>query len=235
MEIKVTSTGVVSRLPERLHITMVIRATGKTVSEAEELQDKRLQAVTSVLSESCVNLKFLSAPNIQELTKREEVQKEGSSVKETRWVKDGYNVYQNAEIVIDGWDTSLAYAFLSKLMTACEGNMSAKFELTETQKSEMSLEAMERSYKTAISYATKMASLEVERINTGVMAKLKMKEAKILAKDFGAEAEEGRSFGVAKQSSFAQERMIGAVAKEIIPVRKHIEVINTVEYVFENK
>ena len=225
MEIKVTSTGTVSRLPERLIITMVIRSSGKTVSEAEELQDKRLQAVMSVLSESCVNMKFLSVPNVQELTKREEVQKEGSSVKEIRWVKDGYSIHQSSEILIDGWDSSLVYAFLSKLMPACEGNMSSKFELTENQKSEMFLEAMERSYEYALLHVKKMMNLEKERNSVIVKNIIVLKEAKIVANDY--DSSEARN---SKQSCFASDERISG---EVFPVRKPLQVKNTVEYVFE--
>lgn len=233
MEVKVTSTGNVSRFPNRFCVHIVIQGTGSNVNEARATQERRMRFVTSVLSESKVNLKFLSTPNVQELSRREEYQK-NHSIKETRWVRDGYRVYQYAEIAVDGWDSSLVSAFMDNLTPACEGNLSSWYELTEVQKAEMSMEAMEKSYSIAVEYANKLYSLEKGRNTDIIGSTLNLKEVKVIANDFGTPklSSEINMLTEKKSSSAYQEC---SPVKEIIPIRKPITISNTVEYIFSIK
>lgn len=225
MEIKVTSTGSSSRMPDRLYINMLIKGTGSTVKDAEDRQSVCLASILTAMGEHQVDFKFLSSPNVSELTKREEVKDKDSKKSEIRFVRDGFAVSQMAEIVVDGWSSARSDSFLSRLIKTCDGNLLSRFELTEAQLSEMSKESMENSYNTAVEYATHLASLEMSRIYTGVTPKLKVKEAKVSATDVGRNSNNKAIRGSSIYSADS--------ANDVCSVKKPLTIFNTVEYIFE--
>lgn len=229
MEIKVSSTGKSSRMPDRFIVNLHIRATSKIVNSAKDLQSAKLNRVRTILNKHNVEFKYLSTPSVVELTQREETSEGDGGKKTTKLVVSGYSYFQNAEISVDGWGMDAINLLIGDLSIVCE-DLNSRFDLTEAQRAEMSKEALERSYKLAVDNATVMYGLENSRsgLSSFGVQQIRLKEAEIVAKDYGDHEE--RCYGVAKASSFVSEER---TSKQTISVKKPMEVSNTVKYTFE--
>ena len=228
MEIKVSATGKSSRLPERFIANLYIHASSKVVDSAKDLQQAKLRRVTTVLSKHGVSFRYLSSPNVYELTQREDEVDTESNKTTYKWVVCGYSYYQDAEVSVDGWSMDSINALMKDLSSVCD-NINTRFDLTEAQQEAMYKEALERSYQIAVSSATTMCCLESNRSgNQFSVPQIRLKEASIVAQDH-EESFEGCS-KVAKSSSLMSEEK---VSKPVLPVKKPMEVLNTVNYIFE--
>ena len=233
MEIKVSATGTVSAQPDRVVISMFIRATEKLLETAKGNQAFRLGKIVSVLKDAGVEFKYLSSPSVQEVTHREEDTVSEPGKKLTKWVKDGYRYFQTAEIHLEGWEIFDVSVLMEALTSVTECSLSSRFELTEEQRSVLSEQAMEKSYNLALRYATKMYNLEKARGAKGFEENaLTLKEVTIAANDYGYDCAGDREFGAVKGMSFKQSEV---AVNETLPVRKPIKVYNTVEYIFETE